>query len=59
MAEPKQKTHRASSRSRRGRKIADQKESMLIKCSKCGDKIISHRVCPTCGNYKKREIIKK
>ena len=29
----------------------------LIKCSKCGELTLSHRVCKNCGTYNKREIV--
>ena len=30
----------------------------LVKCSKCGELMMSHRVCKNCGFYKGREVIK-
>ena len=30
-----------------------------VKCPKCGEMIRPHRVCPACGNYKGKEVIKK
>ena len=29
----------------------------LVKCSKCGALMMSHRVCKACGSYNKKEII--
>ena len=29
----------------------------LVKCSKCGELMIPHRVCKNCGSYNKKEII--
>ena len=29
----------------------------LVKCSKCGELMMPHRVCKACGAYNKREII--
>lgn len=29
----------------------------LVKCSKCGELMVPHRVCKSCGSYNKREII--
>ena len=28
-------------------------------CKKCGEEIRPHRVCPKCGSYKGKEVIKK
>jgi len=29
----------------------------VIPCPKCGEMMLSHRVCPECGHYKGREVI--
>ena len=29
----------------------------MVKCSKCGTLMLSHRVCKACGSYNKKEII--
>lgn len=29
----------------------------LVKCSKCGELMVPHRVCKNCGSYTKKEII--
>ena len=29
----------------------------LVKCSKCGELMMPHRVCKACGSYNKKEII--
>ena len=29
----------------------------LVKCSKCGELMVPHRVCKNCGSYNKKEII--
>ena len=56
MAEPKQKTPSKRSRSRRAvLKIA---EKHLVLCKNCKSPIPPHTVCPECGKYKGREIIK-
>ena len=56
MAEPKQKVPRKVSRTRRGRKSFSA--PVLIKCKKCGEKIMAHHVCPECGSYKGKVVIK-
>lgn len=30
----------------------------MVKCSNCGEMIKPHRVCPNCGTYKNKEVIK-
>jgi len=30
----------------------------LITCSHCGEKKLPHHVCPSCGFYKDREVLK-
>jgi len=32
-------------------------EQTLVKCSKCGELMMPHRVCKACGSYNKKEII--
>ena len=48
-----------SSKSRRDKRRANWKMSApnLVKCSKCGALMMSHRVCKACGSYNKREIV--
>ena len=56
MAEPKQKVPRKVSKTRRGAKKL--KITPLTKCKQCGAVIPVHRICPECGYYKGKEIIK-
>ena len=30
-----------------------------VKCPKCGEMIRPHRVCPECGFYKGKQVVKK
>ncbi|MBU1055736.1 MAG: 50S ribosomal protein L32 [Proteobacteria bacterium] len=57
MAVPKHKT----SKSKRDKRRTHQKiEAInLSKCSQCGEAKPAHRVCPECGYYNKREVIKQ
>ncbi|HJW91105.1 MAG TPA: 50S ribosomal protein L32 [Anaerolineales bacterium] len=50
---------RKHSQGRRDRRRAhDALETRnLVACSNCGEKRLSHRVCPNCGHYQGREII--
>ncbi len=56
MALPKRK----SSHSRAAKRATHKKASGfgLSKCSNCGEPKLPHRICPTCGYYKDREVIK-
>ena len=33
------------------------KATQLSTCAQCGAKIIQHRVCPSCGHYKGRQVV--
>jgi large subunit ribosomal protein L32 len=48
-----------SSKARRDKRRANWKMSApaLVKCSKCGELMVPHRVCKNCGSYNKKEII--
>lgn len=52
---------RRHSPSRRDKRRAhDQlKPPTLSLCPKCHEPLLPHHVCPTCGSYKGKEIIKK
>lgn len=41
------------------RKAQSWKISMpaLVKCSKCGELMVAHQVCKSCGAYNKKQII--
>ena len=46
-----------SSKARRDKRRANWKMSApnLVKCSKCGELMMPHRVCKACGSYNKKE----
>ena len=48
-----------SSKGRRDKRRANWKMTAptLVKCSKCGELMMPHRVCRSCGSYNKREIV--
>jgi len=58
VAVPKKKT----SVSRKGLRRAGQHHKLYKKftgtCGNCGAEVLPHHVCPSCGHYKGREIIK-
>ena len=45
-----------SSKARRDKRRANWKMSApnLVKCSKCGELMMPHRVCKACGSYKQK-----
>ena len=47
-----------SSKARRDKRRANWKMTApaLVKCSKCGELMVPHRVCKNCGSYNKKEI---
>jgi large subunit ribosomal protein L32 len=55
VAVPKRKT----SKSRRDKRRATHaiEAPRLSTCPQCGSPKQSHRVCPTCGTYKGREVV--
>jgi large subunit ribosomal protein L32 len=52
---PKNKSSKARRDSRRAN--WKMKAPNMVKCSKCGEFMISHRVCKACGSYNKKEIL--
>jgi large subunit ribosomal protein L32 len=49
---------RSKSKGRRNRAHLALAKIKTIKCSKCGKPTSPHRVCPFCGSYKGKEIVK-
>jgi large subunit ribosomal protein L32 len=42
----------------RTRKAANRWHAQeLNKCGQCGSAVVSHRVCPSCGYYKGRQVL--
>ena len=56
MAVPKRKT----SKSNRDKRRTHQKVEApnVSTCSQCGEAKLSHQICPSCGSYKGRNILK-
>lgn len=54
---PKNKTSKA----RRDKRRANWKMKTvnLVKCPNCGELMMSHQVCKSCGTYNKKEVIHK
>ena len=56
MATPKHKTSKSRTSSRKASNMR-LKTPNLFKCDNCGNLILPHRVCPTCGFYKGQQVI--
>jgi large subunit ribosomal protein L32 len=50
---------RRTSKTRRDRRRNSFKLTIsgLVACDNCGEPKMSHRVCPKCGHYKKRQVV--
>jgi len=57
MAVPFRKVSKTSGRMRRTHYKIEANGTTT--CPKCGETIRPHRVCPKCGTYKGKEVIKK
>lgn len=57
MAVPKRKVSGAR-RDKRRSSTWKLEAPTMVKCAKCGELNLAHRVCKTCGNYAGKEIIK-
>lgn len=56
MAQPKKKMSRARTHRRRAQwKLA---VPGLIRCPQCHELKLPHRVCPVCGHYGTKEVVK-
>ena len=55
MSVPKQR-HTKGRRDRKRKRFAISAKNTQ-KCSKCGEQIMPHRLCPKCGFYKGKEVI--
>jgi len=53
---PKRKLSKGRRDRRRAHDALEVKK--LVRCSNCGEMRLPHTVCPSCGFYKGREIIK-
>ncbi|MDP6418308.1 MAG: 50S ribosomal protein L32 [Candidatus Krumholzibacteria bacterium] len=58
MAVPKKRKSRSRSRMTRAVWMASVRTPALVKCSHCGSMKTSHVVCPDCGWYAGRQVLK-
>ena len=58
MAVPKRKVSSARQNKRRSN-VWKMEAPALVKCPKCGEYKVSHRVCKACGFYDGRDVLKK
>ena len=56
MAQPKRRWSKARAGMRRSTWKLENKN--LVECSHCHEKVESHKVCPVCGYYKGKEVVK-
>ncbi|MDR1822040.1 MAG: 50S ribosomal protein L32 [Oscillospiraceae bacterium] len=56
MAVPKSKVSKQR-RDKRRSSVWKLTAPNLSKCPECGELRVSHRVCPKCGKYNKREVV--
>jgi large subunit ribosomal protein L32 len=57
MAVPKRKQSKANTRKRRAHHAITLPNP--VSCPQCGEPKMSHRVCPSCGYYKDRQVVAK
>lgn len=57
MAVPKRKVSKAR-RDKRRSSVWKLDAPALSKCTQCGELKMPHRVCPICGYYKGKEVVK-
>jgi large subunit ribosomal protein L32 len=55
---PAPKRRHSRSRSRKRRTHWKVKAPHYIMCSNCGNPTLPHRVCPHCGFYEGRQVVK-
>ena len=55
MAVPKRRTSKSKRNQRRSHHALAAPQ--WSECAQCGDPVLSHRVCRTCGYYRGRQVI--
>ena len=57
MSLPKRRISRARGRKRRAANMRLEVPT-LVECGNCGNRVMSHRVCPKCGYYRGKQVLK-
>ena len=57
MAVPKRRKSRSKRDMRRAHWVRSIQVPTLVACPNCGEAKIPHRICPSCGHFKGRQII--
>lgn len=57
MGVPKRRSSKQRGRQRRAANVSLEAPN-LVKCPQCHELIVSHTVCPVCGYYKNKEVLK-
>ncbi|MDE2835086.1 MAG: 50S ribosomal protein L32 [Bacteroidota bacterium] len=57
MANPRRKHSKARTRKRRSVYYAGLRQPAVQECPQCGSGKLRHRVCPSCGMYRGRQIV--
>ncbi len=55
MAVPKRRTSKSKKNKRRSHDALDAPDAG--RCTNCGQPVVSHRACPSCGQYRGRQVI--
>ena len=58
MATPKRKTSHARTAQRKAHWLGSVSAPSTTLCANCGEATLSHKACPSCGHYRKREVVK-
>jgi large subunit ribosomal protein L32 len=57
MGVPKHRVAKARGRKRKAFTMRLEAPTM-VECSNCGNRVLLHRVCPKCGFYRGKQVIK-
>jgi len=57
MSLPKRRISRARGRKRRAANMRLEVPT-LVECGNCGNRVMPHRVCPKCGYYRGKQVLK-
>ncbi|MBQ9904648.1 MAG: 50S ribosomal protein L32 [Synergistaceae bacterium] len=58
MATPKRKVSHARTSQRKANWLGALSAPVTMKCEHCGEVMLAHHACPSCGYYRKRQVVK-